>query len=42
MVKPYYIKSAHSVKEKKICSQMFYKIVVLESSQEENCVGVIF
>ena len=30
MVKPYYIKGVHRVK-KNICSQMFYKVVVLES-----------
>ena len=29
MVKPYYIKGVHRVK-KNMCSQMFYKIVVLE------------
>ena len=30
LVKPYYVKGVHRVK-KEICSQMFYKIVVLES-----------
>ena len=43
MVKQYYIKGVHRVK-KPICSQMFYKVVVLESyaKSQENMLESLF